>query len=597
MSTLHEGDDPSAWDVYAILGIDDGLAATTEDLRVAFRDMSRRIHPDRNPDDPDAGAKFDQLKRAYVYLTEGDNRAAFDAVIKLRRDRARTRETEDAAGRALRERLEAREQDARDARSHTQQKSAVETIKERDAAYIASLRQSGVLANDSTAPSAAATQGLSSVFLARAADAAVAPRTAASSVGFSAGSDRTRPPADASVFFSAAIPDVDTVAAGFSSATRGVRGPANAAAATAAAAAGLAPAGLGLGRAGSRQAVLAALASALAGRAPGDAPPFAAANPFAVLAPHVGGSAAAWHALARAHEALKSKPRVAAATAAAADTATMQQQKRQHTVGGALFGPFPPAAVPTTTAATAVESSSAVAAAAAAAAATRPLVWPSAAAGAEAAAEEDKEGRSEDALIQRLLALGEAPRKARPPLKVKPPPVLAALRQQKPGQQRATLADAGAAASAAAVAAAAAAAGTGAGVVNLDGDDDDGGHGGGRRRAGVAARAHRRGYGGADPSRRIFASAGAGAIDLTGFDGDDNSYDDDDDGADVWGPRPAKTAAVQMGSGGRSELYSNDSKRARPAAAGSASTAAAAALQLGGDIDDVDDGLPISAAL
>jgi len=54
----------------AILGV--GAAAEAEEIRRAFRRLSRACHPDTNPDDTDAAWRFRLVCCAYKFLTEGD---------------------------------------------------------------------------------------------------------------------------------------------------------------------------------------------------------------------------------------------------------------------------------------------------------------------------------------------------------------------------------------------------------------------------------------------------------------------------------------------------------------------------------------------
>jgi curved DNA-binding protein CbpA len=63
-------------DHYEVLGISE--AATADDIKRAFRELARRFHPDSNPDDPRAQAKFAQVSLAYETLSDGPARAAYD---------------------------------------------------------------------------------------------------------------------------------------------------------------------------------------------------------------------------------------------------------------------------------------------------------------------------------------------------------------------------------------------------------------------------------------------------------------------------------------------------------------------------------------
>ena len=53
--------------------------ATRTEVRRAFRDLARQLHPDRNPADPEAARKFARVARAYDVLGDVERRRAYDA--------------------------------------------------------------------------------------------------------------------------------------------------------------------------------------------------------------------------------------------------------------------------------------------------------------------------------------------------------------------------------------------------------------------------------------------------------------------------------------------------------------------------------------
>ena len=61
--------------------------ADEETIRLAFRTLAKRLHPDRNPS-PDAQRKFEVLKQAYDVLRDPERRAAHDRGREERPDRA-----------------------------------------------------------------------------------------------------------------------------------------------------------------------------------------------------------------------------------------------------------------------------------------------------------------------------------------------------------------------------------------------------------------------------------------------------------------------------------------------------------------------------
>src|SRR5579875_3221468 len=63
-------------DYYATLGV--ARDAGAEDLKRAYRKLAMQYHPDRNPDDAAAEAKFKEVNEAYDVLKDDQKRAAYD---------------------------------------------------------------------------------------------------------------------------------------------------------------------------------------------------------------------------------------------------------------------------------------------------------------------------------------------------------------------------------------------------------------------------------------------------------------------------------------------------------------------------------------
>jgi len=61
---------------YDVLGVDP--KASEDDLRKAYRKRAKALHPDLNPGDPTAEAKFQELAAAWDILGNADRRARFD---------------------------------------------------------------------------------------------------------------------------------------------------------------------------------------------------------------------------------------------------------------------------------------------------------------------------------------------------------------------------------------------------------------------------------------------------------------------------------------------------------------------------------------
>lgn len=63
-------------DYYELLGVAKG--ASEEELKKAFRRSAMKYHPDRNPGDKEAEAKFKEMHQAYSVLSDPQKRAAYD---------------------------------------------------------------------------------------------------------------------------------------------------------------------------------------------------------------------------------------------------------------------------------------------------------------------------------------------------------------------------------------------------------------------------------------------------------------------------------------------------------------------------------------
>lgn len=63
-------------DYYEVLGVTKG--ATDADLKKAYRALAKKYHPDMNPGDKEAEAKFKEASEAYTVLSDADKRRQYD---------------------------------------------------------------------------------------------------------------------------------------------------------------------------------------------------------------------------------------------------------------------------------------------------------------------------------------------------------------------------------------------------------------------------------------------------------------------------------------------------------------------------------------
>ena len=64
-------------DYYGILGLDKN--ASDDDIKKAYRKLARKHHPDLNPNDKEAHAKFQQINEAHEVLSDPEKRRKYDA--------------------------------------------------------------------------------------------------------------------------------------------------------------------------------------------------------------------------------------------------------------------------------------------------------------------------------------------------------------------------------------------------------------------------------------------------------------------------------------------------------------------------------------
>src|SRR4051794_29543285 len=72
-------------DYYALLGVPE--TASEQDVTRAYRRLARELHPDVNPDKPDAEDRFKEVSAAYDVLGDAARRKEYDELHRLQRSR------------------------------------------------------------------------------------------------------------------------------------------------------------------------------------------------------------------------------------------------------------------------------------------------------------------------------------------------------------------------------------------------------------------------------------------------------------------------------------------------------------------------------
>ncbi len=68
-------------DLYKILGVSEN--ASQEDIKKAYRDLAKKYHPDKYPNNPEYEEKFKKISEAYSVLSDKEKRAKYDQMRRF----------------------------------------------------------------------------------------------------------------------------------------------------------------------------------------------------------------------------------------------------------------------------------------------------------------------------------------------------------------------------------------------------------------------------------------------------------------------------------------------------------------------------------
>lgn len=116
-------------DLYAFFNLN--VECSVKDIKRAYKDKARQLHPDKNKENPRAKEEFQQLKEYYELLHDPVSRKEYDRKWKARLESSKRHKALDEERRKLKEKLEAQEEKARLERERKRKHTATNAVADR----------------------------------------------------------------------------------------------------------------------------------------------------------------------------------------------------------------------------------------------------------------------------------------------------------------------------------------------------------------------------------------------------------------------------------------------------------------------------------